>query len=305
MGLTRLQTAVNVRENLNDLGVTWYSTDNINDSLQDGYDLLSALLNPIQQTTFFPQRARPYYPLTDSIPDLYSTMGIYNPDTNLWLDYTPLTELSKERWDWERWNGAPCFWSPLSFRYTVIVPWNPANPQPGSALYLAYIAKAPTMTDNTIPNIPQATKSTLEYWATCELLEQVREFKKAQSWLDKFKESLSESKLIVKDLARIHRLKVMEPWNPLGRYAGVGYQMTIINDELPTGTIDGVNATFTIAAIPNPTSSLALYKNGILMIQGIAYTLNGNVITINSGYIPQPAPSGGVADTLKAWYQQA
>ena len=95
----------------------------------------------------------------------------------------------------------------------------------------------------------------------------------------------------------------MERWSEMGRYSGSGYSMSIIPDETPQGVIDGVNATFTIATIPNPTTSLALFKNGQLLIQGVAYTLVGNTITVATPYIPQPATSNSIGDYLRAWYQ--
>ena len=86
---------VKIRENLSDNAVTWYSDVSVTDSVQDSYNLFSALTRPINKTTFFPLIAGPHYALTDSIPDLYIVQGIYNPLTNLWLQYCSTTELSK------------------------------------------------------------------------------------------------------------------------------------------------------------------------------------------------------------------
>ena len=287
---------VKIRENLSDNAVTWYSDVSVTDSVQDSYNLFSALTRPINKTTFFPLIAGPHYALTDSIPDLYIIQGIYNPLTNLWLQYCSTTELSKERWDWERWNGTPCFWSPLSFRRQIIVPWDPDS---SSALYLAYIARANQLTDADIPQIPESCISFIENYSTCDMLEQAREFKKAAMWFEKWQSNLTLAKQIVLDLARIHRNKVFEPWNTLGRYTGKGYNMTLVNNETPTGAINGINTTYTLAQIPNPSSSLSLYKNGVLLYQSVDYTLVGLTITLGSGSIC----SG--TDSLLAFYQLA
>jgi hypothetical protein len=58
--------------------------------------------------------------------------------------------------------------------------------------------------------------------------------------------------------------------------------------EVPSGTIDGTNPTFTLAHGPNPANSLQFYKNGTRMTAGIAFTLSGAVITYESAYIPGP-----------------
>lgn len=65
-----------------------------------------------------------------------------------------------------------------------------------------------------------------------------------------------------------------------------------------TGTIgtDG-NPTFTLVRYPTPIRSLRLYKSGILLVQGVHYTLSGGTITFISGFIPT------VGDVLQAVYK--
>jgi len=60
-----------------------------------------------------------------------------------------------------------------------------------------------------------------------------------------------------------------------------------VDDETVTGTIDGENGTFTLSSTPNPASSLHLYRNGLLLKQGIGYTISGNIITFNFNFLPQ------------------
>lgn len=78
---------------------------------------------------------------------------------------------------------------------------------------------------------------------------------------------------------------------------------TVINavfipDEIPVGAINGVNAAYTLANVPNPAASLQLFKNGVLMIAGgVDYTLVGLNITYVAAQIPQ------VGDTHIADYR--
>lgn len=58
--------------------------------------------------------------------------------------------------------------------------------------------------------------------------------------------------------------------------------------ETPGGAMDGSNANFTLANTPNPASSLALFRNGLLLAQGLDYTLSGNAISFQTADIPQP-----------------
>ncbi len=66
-------------------------------------------------------------------------------------------------------------------------------------------------------------------------------------------------------------------------------------NETPSGTINGVNATFTLAN--TPSNQIILYLNGQYMIPGASedYTLSGSTITMNS------VPIRG--DKIKACYQ--
>lgn len=88
--------------------------------------------------------------------------------------------------------------------------------------------------------------------------------------------------------------------NPAG---GSGLLPRFADSEIPFGLINGVNAHFTLAHIPNPPSSLSLYLSGKKLTQGVGYTLVSNVITMGVGYIPQGAGAGLIADTLEANYR--
>lgn len=70
-----------------------------------------------------------------------------------------------------------------------------------------------------------------------------------------------------------------------------GQSYAFVNGETPTGTIDGTDGTdgndeFTLTYTPSPSSSLALFRNGLLQFQGTHYTLVNSTITYASGSIP-------------------
>lgn len=79
-----------------------------------------------------------------------------------------------------------------------------------------------------------------------------------------------------------------------GTYSGP----TFHDAETPSGTLNGSNAAFTLAAAPNPAASLILVRNGVVMRQGGDYTISGASVTFVSGAIPN---SG---DILQCWYRQ-
>ena len=57
--------------------------------------------------------------------------------------------------------------------------------------------------------------------------------------------------------------------------------------EVPSGAVNGANASFTLSAAPAPPTSLALYRNGVLQKTGLDYTLAGNTVQFTAASIPQ------------------
>jgi hypothetical protein len=72
---------------------------------------------------------------------------------------------------------------------------------------------------------------------------------------------------------------------------------TFVDDEVPGGSINASNLTFTLAAAPNPVVSLRLYKNGMLLQQHGDYTISGSTITFVSAGAPQ------AGDAVVAYYR--
>lgn len=68
-------------------------------------------------------------------------------------------------------------------------------------------------------------------------------------------------------------------------------------NESPTGLINGINDTFTLANAPSPSTSLMLFINGQLITQTTDYTLASNTITFEASAVPM------TGDILLATYQ--
>ncbi len=80
---------------------------------------------------------------------------------------------------------------------------------------------------------------------------------------------------------------------------GVAAGATAFADaEVPAGTLDGSNATFSLSNVPSPASSLALFRNGLLLTQGADYKVSLNTIAFQAGATPQPG------DILSAYYRR-
>jgi hypothetical protein len=70
-----------------------------------------------------------------------------------------------------------------------------------------------------------------------------------------------------------------------------------VDGELPAGPRDGSNRVFTLAGVPTPADSLAFFKNGVLLKQGVDYVLTNAVVTLAAGITPIST------DRLEAWYR--
>ncbi len=80
---------------------------------------------------------------------------------------------------------------------------------------------------------------------------------------------------------------------------GSGVLPSFSDEETPAGTINGTNPTFTLAFAPSPASAVSLYLNGLLMTQGVDYSISGNIITFLQASTPQ------TGDLLTASYRYA
>jgi hypothetical protein len=92
-------------------------------------------------------------------------------------------------------------------------------------------------------------------------------------------------------------------WSP-GTIKGGGQTINFSDAETPKGTIDGLNKTFTLSNIPNPSASLLLFSNGVLQQPPGDYTLLQNTITfMNPPSPPNAAGSDPTGDLLEAFYR--
>jgi len=79
--------------------------------------------------------------------------------------------------------------------------------------------------------------------------------------------------------------------NVVATYPYASTVQSIMWSEVPAGSADGINDTFTLSNVPVPADSLMLYVNGVLQKQNTRFTtsdydLSGNTITMT--YAPSP-----------------
>jgi hypothetical protein len=82
-----------------------------------------------------------------------------------------------------------------------------------------------------------------------------------------------------------------------GSLGPCGANLVFIDLETPNGSLNGTNAAFTLSQTPNPTTSLLLFRNGLLQKVGVDFTLTGSSLSFQAGSVPQPG------DLLQASYR--
>lgn len=89
---------------------------------------------------------------------------------------------------------------------------------------------------------------------------------------------------------------ILQAWY---RTSGALNADVVFNDaEVPTGSLDGKNAVFTLSVAPNPAESLRLVRNGIIQRVREDYVLEqGTRVVFKKASIPQKG------DILQTWYR--
>lgn len=181
MGKTRLQIKNDIKDNLNDLSINFYSDSDIHDSIQDAYDDIAVLTQCIQKETTLNWISKTNYLRFNNdyaIQDYLGTTAIFNNVTKRWLrDDLSLKDFDKIRKDWENWEGSPQFWAPSDPLNVVVAP---RYENATGSFNLHYWATAPTLSsDDDTFLIATDMEGLLVDYVTADLLEQAQEFTKA------------------------------------------------------------------------------------------------------------------------------
>lgn len=91
-----------------------------------------------------------------------------------------------------------------------------------------------------------------------------------------------------------YRKRFLIPFGLFSPNDNIGFIASIDPGQMatPTGTVDGNNAIFTV---PTTTGLINnVYRNGVLQVPGIHYTLVSGTITFIAPYIPQAGPPADI-----------
>ncbi len=196
MNLNQLVTKV--QRNLDDLSANFYKVnEDIVPSIQDGYDMVAALCETIERTVAVNfQNGKVYYDFKTQIPDYLRIFGIYNNNTNRWMEPLTQMDLFRLRDDWELTAGEPYAFMPIDWRTVALFPTQITATGNMSVMYKA---TAPILGMNDEPELPLSEQTVLESYATDDLLDQAQEWVKALDYAKLTESSLDQILKIVRN----------------------------------------------------------------------------------------------------------
>jgi hypothetical protein len=176
-----------IRQNLNDLGITYFDISDLDDSVQDAYDEVVVYCQCIEKFVDLdqlaiasaPEGASPWLNMTKLVPDYYRTIAILNRSTKQFL--TPIIDRESDmyQYDWQKTRYNPCDFIINAPDWIAFPGWY-TDAQP---LRLFYKAQAPILLYDTDEfKINHNYAKLIEFYSTADLLEQNQEFTKATKW---------------------------------------------------------------------------------------------------------------------------
>lgn len=200
---TRLDVQTSIQMYLNN--PTYYTPQDMNDSIQDGVDEICAFSGCIWASATIPFTAnKSYYDMITLMPNYIGVVAIFNNTIKRWLIPTSLRKLDQDRIDWETALGTPFYFAPVSHRYVAIYK------KPGAASYgdmfVFYRAAAPTLGDLTNIPIPEDHITAVENYCVADLFEQNQEFTKSSERLKSYIDDLEQLRIYIRNKRMPDRL---------------------------------------------------------------------------------------------------
>ncbi len=186
----------------------YWTPEDINASVQDGYDEIIGTTGSLLKATIIPfTKDLVYYDLRSIIPDYLAITSIYNPITKRWMTPISLWGLDAIREDWEIIGGTPEYFSVVSHRYVAIHPRT--NVDNYGNMYVMYKASAQALTSDSAIKFNNDFITALEEYAAADLLEQNQEFTKASIRFKEYLRLLGQLDTWTKNLRESDRIPTL------------------------------------------------------------------------------------------------
>lgn len=184
-----------VRENLYDYGITYFSPEDVSDSIQDAYDeivVYSECYEKWIDLSVSQINAQPWFRITDLIPDYYRILGIYNRQTDMSVDLLADRDEDYYKLDWQNSSTGSVLTGIINGTDWIGLPNFYADPQ-YKHMRIYYVAQAPKLSLDTDKfRIMHEFTKLIELYSTADLLEQNQEYIKATAYWKEYDTLLEE-----------------------------------------------------------------------------------------------------------------
>lgn len=202
--MKRAEIATKISENLDDLGITFYSKDDLNDSIQDALDEIVVYSECLDREWEIPfEDNLTYYNLHEIIPDFYRIVRIWYPGISQFFGISSDRNELNYRLDWELRVANPR--DLIIAGPNRIAFWGRHNGTTDK-FKVFYKATAPALNDDMVIPINTNYMHLIENYCTADLLEQNEEFSKAMNYWNVYEPELENYKYKIQLLARSDRV---------------------------------------------------------------------------------------------------
>ncbi len=187
--MTRDEISAKVSRNLEDAGTVHFTPDDLNDSIQDGYDLLAIMTGCVEKiATINFEANKTYYDFAAEISDYFKVFAIWNNVNRKWMNPNILEGFKAISPRWSTIKGNMREFAFLGYKDICIYPKPAAST---SSMIVFYHAQAPVLSGNTQPLFFPEMHDILVDYATSDLLDQDLEFKKSVHYAELFTKNLA------------------------------------------------------------------------------------------------------------------
>ena len=176
--MTKEQILDMARSELEDIGVSYFSKEDLSDSFDEGYKQVCVYTGVLERMTVFNiENETSYYNFYEDIPNYFRTFAIYSNVVKEWLSHKSTEYFRKLRYDWELSRGNSRMYSVIDFQYVAFFPI-PTLAASGT-LDVFYKAVPDSISLDSTPEMPEQHQLVLVSYIVMDLLSQPEEYTKA------------------------------------------------------------------------------------------------------------------------------
>lgn len=208
MSTTQEQLATQVTNYFNN--PTYFTSDDVNASIQDGYDEIGAFSGLFLKSATIPFVANlSYYDMLTILGDYIGVVAIFNNSIKRWMSPGSLIRFDRDRIDWESAAGVPYFYSVVNHRYMAIYKKPIVNNY--GFMYIFYRATSPLLGSLDNFAIPDDYIESERAYVLSDLWAQNQEWTKATNKFEEYKRSLNQLKLWIHSQRDPDRVSMLLP----------------------------------------------------------------------------------------------